>query len=259
MTKAQILVIFLALALFLGLYLGFDTKPSAQKKLEEAPLAKGEGTSFESLLADAKSHADAALLSAVKKAESEADSTNKDAERVAALKQLSALWYNADHIPLAGVYAEKVAEIEKADTAWSVVGATFYNALIASQEPAVRDFCAQHARHAFETASTLNPGKPEHTVNLALVYAENPPPDNPMKAVLMLRDLEKKYPESPAVYNALGRLAIKTGQWQRAIDRLEKAWSLDKTNFNTPCLLAKAYEGAGQMDKSAEFAKICNK
>jgi uncharacterized protein HemY len=80
-----------------------------------------------------------------------------------------------------------------------------------------------------------------------------------MKAVLMLRDLEKKYPENPSVYNALGRLAIKTGQWQRAIDRLEKAWSLDRTNFNTPCLLAKAYEGAGQMDKSAEFAKICNK
>jgi len=36
MTRTQFLVLFLALALFLGLYLGFDTKPSAQKKLEDA-------------------------------------------------------------------------------------------------------------------------------------------------------------------------------------------------------------------------------
>ncbi|MBU6343253.1 MAG: tetratricopeptide repeat protein, partial [Bacteroidetes bacterium] len=111
----------------------------------------------------------------------------------------------------------------------------------------------------FEKAATINPGQPEHQVNQALVFAENPPADNPMKAVLLLRELEKKYPESPAVFNALGRLAIKTGQWQKAIERLEKAWQLDRNNFNTPCLLAKAYEGAGQMDKSAEFAKICNK
>lgn len=259
MTKAQILVLFLALALFLGLYLGFDTKPSAQKKIEESPAAQNEQVSFQTLLEEAKTHADAGLLAAVKKVEMEADSALNDAEKIAAFKQLSALWYNANEIPVSGSYAEQVAEIEKADTAWSVVGATFYNALIASQEPSMRNFCAEHAQKGFETAAALNPGKPEHQVNLALVYAENPPPDNPMKAVLLLRDLEKKYPESPAVYNALGRLAIKTSQWQKAIDRLEKSWSLDKTNFNTPCLLAKAYEGAGQMDKSAQFAKICNK
>lgn len=259
MTRTQFLVLFLALALFLGLYLGFDTKPSAQKKLEAASAAQSEAPGFDAMLAEAKSHADDGFRTAVDKVEAEVASSENDVERVVALKQLSSLWYNAGQTPVSGIYAEQVAEIEKADTAWSVVGATFYNALIASQEQSLRDFCAQHAKRAFEKAAELNPDKPEHNVNLALVYAENPPPDNPMKAVLLLRDLEKKYPESPAVYNALGRLAIKTGQWQRAIDRLEKAWSLDKTNFNTPCLLAKAYEGAGQMDKSAKFAKICNK
>jgi uncharacterized protein HemY len=59
------------------------------------------------------------------------------------------------------------------------------------------------------------------------------------------------------VYNALGRLAIKTNQWQRAIERLEKSWSLDKKNPNTPCLLAKAYEGAGNIAKATEFATLC--
>ena len=79
-----------------------------------------------------------------------------------------------------------------------------------------------------------------------------------MQAVLLLRELEKQYTESPSVYNALGRLAIKTGQWARAVERLEKAWSLDPNNAFTPCLLAKAYEGAGQTAKATEFATRCN-
>jgi uncharacterized protein HemY len=78
-----------------------------------------------------------------------------------------------------------------------------------------------------------------------------------MQAVLMLRDLEAKHPESPSVYNALGRLAIKTGQWQKAIERLEKSWSLDNRNLNTPCLLARAYDGVGNATKATEWAERC--
>jgi tetratricopeptide (TPR) repeat protein len=259
MTKTHYLVLFLALVLFFGLYLGFDTKPTGQKTVEKSIATQEESTSFESLLSDAKAQLTATQKSAVAELEQKSASAKNDSERVQLYKQLSGLWYGLNQIAVAGGYAEQSATIENADSSWSVVGATFFNALLANQDPVVRSYCADHAAKAFESAASLNPTKVEHRVNLALVYAENPKPDNPMQAVLLLRELESKHPENPAVYNALGRLAIKTGQWQRAIDRLEKAWSLDKKNPNTPCLLAKAYEGAGQMDKSAEYAKICNK
>ena len=179
------------------------------------------------------------------------------ASKVAALKRLSGYWYRAQQLAVAGGLAEQVAEVENTDSAWSVAGGTFFNGLVGAQDPKVRAYCAEHAVKAFESAASLNPANVAHRVNLALVYSENPPPDNPMQAVLMLRDLVNKHPDDPVVYNALGRLAIKTGQWQRAIERLEKSWTLDKSNPNTPCLLAKAYEGAGQMDKMADFAKLC--
>ena len=158
---------------------------------------------------------------------------------------------------VAGAMAEEVALLENADTAWSVAGALFFDALNKATDPVKRAYCADHAVKSFENAASLKPENVEHRVNLALVYAENPPPDNPMKAVLMLRDLESKHPDQAVVYNALGRLAIKTGQWQRAVERLEKSWSLDKSNSNTPCLLAKAYEGAGDAQKTETFAKLC--
>lgn len=258
MNKAQYLAVLGALALFLGLYFGFDTKTDKQKTTERSRSLQAESTGFETLLADAKAHLDATQSTQLAEQEQALEKAATDAERVVVLKKLSGLWYEFGQIPVAGGFAEQVAELENADSSWSVAGATFFNGLVASQDPVIRSFCADHAIKAFESAASLNPAQVEHRVNLALVYAENPPPDNPMQAVLMLRELESKHPDNPAVFNALGRLAIKTGQWQRAVERLEKAWSLDKNNPNTPCLLAKAYEGAGNTTKANEFAGICN-
>ena len=258
MSKVHYLTLLGALALFLGLYFGFDTKTGKQKTTEQSRALTAESTSFESLLSDAKTHLDATQVAKVAELEQKVQGAASGEVRAALLKQLSGIWYQLGQFPVAGGFAEQVAEIENADTSWSVAGATFYNGLAMSQDPIIRSYCADHAVKAFESAASLNPQKVDYRVNLALVYAENPPPDNPMKAVLLLRDLESKHPESAAVYNALGRLAIKTGQWDRAVARLEKAWSLDNKNPNTPCLLAKAYEGVGNSAKANEFAGICN-
>lgn len=257
MNKAQIVTIIAAVALFSGLYFGFDTKPDKQKTIEHSRSLQGESTSFATILEEAMTHLNPEQAAQVAAAEQQIEAAKTDVSRVAAIKKISGLWYDLGQLPIAGGFAEQVAEIENADSSWSVAGGTFFNALVNSQDPTLRDFCANHAVKAFESAASLAPENVTHRVNLALVYAENPPPNNPMQAVLMLKELESKYPENPSVYNALGRLAIKTGQWERAIQRLEKAWSLDKKNPNTPCLLAKAYEGAGNIAKATEYAERC--
>jgi cytochrome c-type biogenesis protein CcmH/NrfG len=259
MNKSQVLAITVSLILFAGLYFGFDTKPVNHQTVERSRAVQGESTSFESLLEKAQAQLGPEQSEQIRSLEQKLQGTAEQGEKIALMKQLSGLWYRFGHLPVAGVLAERVAEVENADSSWSVAGATFFNGLMRAQDAAERQYCAEHAVIAFESAASLAPDKPEHRVNLALVWAENPPPNNPMQAVTMLRDLESKYPEAPSVYNALGRLAIKTGQWQRAIDRLEKAHSLEPNNPNTPCLLAQAYEGAGNKEKATEFANKCGK
>ncbi|HLP94738.1 MAG TPA: hypothetical protein VK168_11920 [Saprospiraceae bacterium] len=257
MNKAQFATIFAAIVLFSVLYFGFDTTPAKHKAIEKTRTLQGESTSFQTLLEDATAHLSPAQAEQVSSLQKQLDASTSDQDKILMLKKLSGLWYDFGQMPVAGGFAEQVAELENADSSWSVAGGTFFNGLMASQDPVVRQYCASHAVKAFESAASLAPAKVEHRVNLALVYAENPPPDNPMQAVLMLRDLEAKHPESPTVYNALGRLAIKTGQWQKAIERLEKSWSLENKNPNTPCLLARAYEGAGNAAKATEWAERC--
>jgi predicted Zn-dependent protease len=257
MNKAQILAILASSVLFLGLFFGFDTHQDKLKSDINTVSEQGEQTNSDLLLNTAKAALPPEKKITLADLEKKLDLAENTSDKKLALKQLSAFWYQSKQIPVAGDYAETVANLENSDSSWSVAGGTYFTGLVSSQDPAIREYCANHAVIAFEKAASLSPDKVEHRVNQALVWAENPPQDNPMKAVLTLRDLEKKYPESPSVYNALGRLAIKTGQWQRAVDRLEKSWSLDKKNSNTPCLLARAYEGLGNTDKSTEFSALC--
>ncbi len=257
MQRPQYTVLFAALALFLGLYLGFSTKPSKQKVVEQSRSLQGSSTSLDNLIADAREHLSGSQAATLAELEAAANAAPSDSVRIEPLKRLSAWWYQAEQLPIAGGIAAQVAEIAQTDEAWSVAGATFYTALAAATAPVIRSFCADNAVKAFESAASLRPEQVEHRVNLALVYAENPKPDDPMRAVMLLRELESQHPENPAVYNALGRLAIKTGQWERAIQRLEKAYALDSKNPNTPCLLSKAYEGMGNEELMTKFAKIC--
>lgn len=258
MNKLQWIVAGSAALLFLALWLGFDTKNASQRTTDRSSSIQGETTAFSTLLSDAKEHLPTSgtqQVAELERAGANASDANAKSE---AYKALSGFWYRNGNIPVAGGYADSVAIVEQSDAAWSVAGGTYFNGLLnAGDNQLIRQYCGTKAIAAFENAASLSPQEAEHQVNLALVYAEFPPADNPMKAVLMLRDLETKYPTEPAVFNALGRLAIKTNQWDRAIQRLEKAWSLDATNPTTPCLLAKAYEGAGNAEKAKEFAQKC--
>lgn len=58
--------------------------------------------------------------------------------------------------------------------------------------------------------------------------------------------------------NLLGQLAIKTGQYDKAVQRLEKSYQTDPDNPQTPCLLSMAYEGLGQHEKAHDWASKCS-
>jgi tetratricopeptide (TPR) repeat protein len=253
MNKSQIWAAIAAFSLFLILYLGFDTKTNKIKTKE----IKEASVELNTLVEKAAAELTGNHATQYNELDRKLKAAQNEPEKVEILKDISAFWFQEGQLPVAGVIAEQVAQIEKTDSSWSVAGGTFFTALVESREEQMRDFCAQHAVLAFEKAASLAPERVEHRVNLALVWAENPDPNNPMQAVMMLRELETKHPDNPSVYNALGRLAIKTGQWQRAVDRLEKSWSLNKNNPNTPCLLARAYEGLGNKEKATEFLAFC--
>ncbi|MBK8737205.1 MAG: tetratricopeptide repeat protein [Saprospiraceae bacterium] len=90
-----------------------------------------------------------------------------------------------------------------------------------------------------------------------MVYVDKPLTDNPMKGILMLRDLNTKYPNNADVNIQLAKLAIRTGQFDKAVERLEKALALSPQTLSINCLLAEAYNGNGNIEKAKVAMQKC--
>lgn len=259
MTKLQWIIIFSAVGLFFLLYFGCDTKTGKQQQLEKTRALQAESTDINVLLKNAKAGLSSSQNGRIFLLEQELAQSEDDSLRIGQLQRLSGAWFDFGHPAIAGHYAQEIAESTGTEESWSIAGTTYTICVQQTAEEKVRDYCTGRAVRAFENAISLNPDQIAHQVNLALVYTENPPQDNPMRGVLMLRELNDAHPNNVLVMNTLARLAIKTGQFDRAIQRLETSLELAPENQNTICLLATAYAGAGQAyaAKATEFAARC--
>lgn len=241
MTRLQWGSICAALALIVLLFFGFDTKSSVQKDLLETQQLAGTKIEISEIEKAAKESLAVAELKTIQVLEHSLEISSPEAEeRVELLKQLSSKWYQNRYPFIAGHYAEKVAELIPSGTSWGIAGTT-YLAGITSIDPAVKSGSFHGAIRALENAISLDPDTSRHRVNLALAYTENPPPDNPMQGIQMLLALNERNPKDIVVLNTLARLAVKTGQFEKAIERLLQALAVDEDNLSANCLLADVF------------------
>jgi Flp pilus assembly protein TadD len=251
MNKQQLFAIGSALALFFVLYFGCETKSTEQKVMNQSLALTVDALDIRALSVKTLDK-----LNATQKGEIQALTQKATTKDPSVLKQLSAAWHNAGHDEIAAWYAEQIADIEKTEQTWSIAGANFYLALEQNEDKSVRDYCTQRATNAFQNAASLNPTNIEHKINLALCYTENPPSDNPMKGTLMLLNLEKENSGNVPVNIQLARLGIKTGQFDKAIVRLEKILAKEPDNKRAVCLIAEAYSKSNN-PKSVEMMQKC--
>ncbi len=258
MTKFQLAVLVSAAAMFFAIYFGCDTKSKDQKTLEKTRVFSAESTDINILIKEAGKQLDPAAANAIEAAEQELSVTKANAgAHSEVLKRLAALWYGAGNAAISGHYAQLIAEAANTEEAWSKAGTTYAICVQRSTEDKVRNFCTQRAVEAFEKAISINPENVSHRINLAVVYAENPPKEDAMRGITMLIELNRNNPDNTSVLNNLGRLAIKTGQYERAVQRLERVLELEPGNPVATCLLAEAWQGAGNTAKAEQYAQAC--
>lgn len=258
MTKLQTGISIGAVVMLLGMYFGCETKPPEQKEIEKTRVMNAETTGIRTLEKEAKDTLNKSDVGFITALEKQIQAAANDTAQLAGLKRLSSNWFRLGRPDIAGFYAEEVATKTEDEQSWSIAGTTYNLCIQRIPEQKIKDFCTKRAVNAFESAISLNPDNIAHRVNLALCYTENPPQNNPMKGVLLLVDLVKQYPENPLVLSNLGRLAIKTGQWAKAKERLESAYKFAPNDKNVICLLADTYTQLKD-PQAAAFAEKCTK
>lgn len=229
--------------------------PELEEGLTTAPLS---ATGLESLIRAARADLRPAEMATLASLEERLETQTDEPQRLDLLEQLAGEWYKAGHPAISGIYARRIADIENSAEAWSITATTFTICLQREEEEGKkRQFCASQAVEAYQAAISLEPDNVDNRINLALTFTDAPSLGNPMKGILMLRDLEEQFPAESRIYTTLAQLAIKTGQFEKASERLEQAVELNPENPDALCPLAKVYENLGNTEKSAIFAARC--
>lgn len=258
LSKNQILAVSSAILLTLVLYFGFGKVPK-QVSAPEKQDNKNVSMILQASKEAAKSKLDKEKQSRLQILEGVLAATKNDATKVESLKELASFWYDTGQPEVSAYYAEQVSDLLNDKESWQITGTTFRIALAGATDEKLKDVCKQKAIRAFEKAISLDSANVNYKMQLAMVYVESPPEDNPMKGILMLRDLNTRYPENADVNIQLGRLAIQTGQFEKAVERLEKAAELSPETPSIFCLLADAYKGMGDTKQAEQAEKKCRK
>ena len=256
--KEQVLYIAGAVILVAVLYFGFDTKPSSQKVLEKSRALTTREFDIQSLEKEATGKLDPDSKTYLETLESQAAHVAADSQKVRLLKDISGFWYRQQDHLLAGMYAKEVAEIEKTAESWSIAGASLAAVLQQKElDEKKLGFARDEAVESFENAISIEPKVVEHRINQALCYIQVPQQDMPMKGIQMLAGLATSFPDSPLPPFHLARLAVQTGQYERAAERIEQAMALDPTNSRYACLGVEIYKALNNAEKVEKLNPIC--
>lgn len=258
LNRSQSILIGSMIALFCLIYFGLNTKPEEQRDLEMSRSANIEATGIQNIVMESKKTLSKDELNIIEAMQTEYQNASSDQEKVERAKNLASKWYEFGSPIVSGYYAEAIAKIEDTREAWSITGTTYAIGMKSSTSDKNIQFAKGRAVKAFETAITMADDNVNDKINLALIYVDNPD-TSPMQGIQMLLKLNETYPENVQVLNQLARLGLRTGQFDKAIQRLQKALSFEPNNNTTICLIAEAYEKSGQSALAQEFQNKCKK
>lgn len=233
-------------------YFGFNTVSPEIRKSLGIRKENLEVTGLENLIKESKEQ-----LNEVQKAELQILEENHKANAGDSVNRvnwrtLSAFWTRVGDYAIAGAYLKNVAELEKSAASWAMAGLIFLKSLEIENSQKSKLYSQQMVLQCMDQALSLNPvAEPEYEMVKALAFVKFPQQE-PMKGVRMLLDLEKRHPEFMPLQMELARLAIQTGQFEKAEARLLKVLANNSKMEEANCLMVKLLE---KLERTEEIKK----
>ncbi len=254
MTPGQITLVAASILLTASLYL-FGPLKSSEKKEQSVAVETADTFDFAKFKEEELARLPADSLPTFKQLEVEAMSLEAGEKSEKLSQLITFLQSNRLHI-LSAFYQKDIAEAENTDSSWVLAGQGFYSVAFATDDQALNKHLLSQSIGSYKKAVELNPENTEAKMNMAIVYLEGPT-DQVMNGVMILREITDKDPDNITANLILGRYGIVSGQFDKAVQRLEKVLSLDSLNAEAYLYLAEAYESLGERAKAIEMLEKC--
>jgi len=261
---AHYITLAIAIALIAFLYWGGNTIPPSKPVLSERPTGMPPGSnpmktaSFDSVLAASKAALPKEASDELNNIEKELAATHDSSRMAAVFLKLAHLWDVNKFQPVAAYYGAKAAKLENSEKKLNFAGQFFLDLMRRDDvSPSMQLWEANEAIECFKRSLEINPDNDTTKLLLASTYIDGT--GETMQGVQMLLALTREKPDYLPANLLLGRLAVKSGQFDKAITRLEGILKKYPDNSEALYFLAEAYKGKGDKQKAIELFEKCKK
>jgi tetratricopeptide (TPR) repeat protein len=242
---SQIAIIAGGIILFSLLYFFGKTVPVKHQSAESQPVATGT-VSFPHILTDYKKNLNVDQLDRITKLENSISRGDIQQQQIHVYHQLASFWRDSIGAfePYAW-YTSEAAKLEKSEKSLTFAAHLLEGRLIDEESPALQNWLATNAKALFEEALKLNPDNDSSKIGLGVCYIFGNISTNPMEGILPIRKIAEKNPDNVYAQKILALGGLKSGQFDKAIERFLIILKKEPENIEISFRLAETYERKG--------------
>lgn len=167
------------------------------------------------------------------------------------------LWKAADKLNMAAYYFSEKAKLENSEKNLNFAGQLHLDLMHDAPYQGLQIWEAKQAISCFEKSLQSNPNN--DTVKMALASCFIEGVGETMKGVQILLGIVKEHPDHVPANILLGKMAVQSQQFDKAIVRLERLKTIEPKNTEVLYFLAEAYKGKGEKEKAIVLFEQCKK
>jgi len=256
MSKPQWITAGIAILLLMGLYAATQKhlfgKSKIRKEMAEHDHGHG-GFSTDSVLYYAKKALSPEQVIRINSLEHNISGGDVKEEQLHVYHQLARFWRDSARIfaPYAW-YTAEAARLENSEKSLTFAAHLFLDGLRLQLSPGLEHWQAEQAQDLFERSLKLNPVNDSSRVGLgaALLYSGHEPP---MQAIGRIREVVERDSNHVFAQTILAEASLMSGQFDKALERYERAEQLKPGNLEMIFRVAETAERLGRNKDAARW------
>lgn len=243
------------LALILLYFFGNTTPPPSAKNNITTDSSTGASTvSTASILESAKKNLTAAQSAKILQLENSVVRGDVKDQKIKVYKQLAEYWQDTlNRQDLAAFYFGESAKLENSEKNLTFAARLFFNQVMAESNPMTLSWLASNAKDLYEKALEINPNNDSAKIELGACYLFGNLSKMPMEGILKIKEVADRDTNNMYAQLMLGLGDIRSQQYDKAIERLEKVVQKEPGNIQAAFNLAETYERKGDKQNAIKW------
>lgn len=204
-----------------------------------------------------------ALSAQINDLEGQLKNASDDAAKLNLQKQLARHWDDVNQPAPAAFYYLAVAQKENKFDEWASAGSHFNDAYKLTQDTLAQPAFVKNAIESYKNAVKLQPNNLDAKTGLGIAYVNqtslgiaDADGGSPMQGIMLLLDVVKQDPNNRNANLSLGMFAMKSGQYQKAVQRF-KTIIAQKPEVEPYFYLAESYKQLGMKAEAIDAYQKC--